>query len=95
MGLKDLPELPKPRPEPNLEGIVRLEFTLIDANIFPAASWLLNEDAINAKDADHTARIANEHRDAVQAYSAVEPKLGYFQGVLDGAFLLNPGAEGS
>lgn len=94
MGLKEVPELPKPPPEPNLEGIVRLAFTLIDPTLFPAPSWLLNEDAINVKDADHSAGIANQHRYAAQAYSAAELKLGYFQGVLDGAFLLKLGTEG-
>lgn len=95
LGLPEVCELPKPPPEPNLEGIVRLAFTLIDPKLFPAPSWLLYVDAINGKDADHAARIAEQHRDAVQACSHVELKLAYFQGVIDAAFFSNSGAEGS
>jgi hypothetical protein len=92
LGLKEVRKLPKPPPEPGLEGIIRLAFTLIDDGLFPAPSWLLNVDAINAKDADHAVRLADQYRAAVQECSNVELKLAYFQGVLDAAFRLSSGA---
>ena len=87
LGLKEVTELPKPPPEPRLEDIYRLAFTMIDDRLFPAPSWLLNVDGISAKDADHAARIASQHRKAIQALNHVELKLAYFQGSLDALYL--------
>lgn len=85
LGLREARELPQPLPEPGLEEIVRLAFCLIDPRLFPAPSWLLPAEAISAKDADHAVRLAEKHRDEVEALEHVELKLAYFQGVLDAA----------
>jgi hypothetical protein len=59
--------LPKPPAAPSLEDIIRLAFTLIDRDLFPAPSWLLPAEAIDIKDADHARRLADRHRDKVEA----------------------------
>lgn len=83
LGLKEVRELPKPLPVPHLDDIVRLAFSLIDPNLFPAPSWLLHVEAIDPKDADHASRLADEHSDKIKSYEHAEQKLAYFQGVLD------------
>ena len=86
LGLREVRELPKPPPVRSLDEIVRLAFILIDPNLFPEPSWLLHVEAIDLKDADHATRLADQHRDKVQAFEHVELKLAHFQGVLDLAF---------
>ena len=85
LGLRQVSALPQPPPAPGLEGIVRLAFTLIDRNLFPEPSWLLDVEAIDAKDADHARLLADRYRDKVMAYDHVALKLAYFNGVLDAA----------
>ena len=87
LGLKQVQELPTPPPEPGLEGIVRLAFTLIDPNLFPAPAWLLAVEAINIKDFDHAERIAKQYREEIQPLDHPALKVHYFQGVLDAAFM--------
>lgn len=59
LGLREVRELPKPPATRSLEDITRLAFTLIDRNLFPEPSWLLHVEAINVKDDDHAARLAD------------------------------------
>ena len=87
LGLREVPELPQPPSTPSLEDIVRLAFTMIDPDLFPAPSWLLDVEAIDAKDFDHATRLAEQHRDEVHSYEHVALKQHYFQGVLDWAFM--------
>ena len=87
LGLREVPELPQPPSTPSLEDIVRLAFSLIDPDLFPEPSWMLNIEAIDAKDVDHAIRLAELHRDTVQSYEQVELKLAYSQGVLDSVFI--------
>lgn len=95
LGLREMRELPKPPPAPGLDDIVRLAFTLIDRNLFHEPSWLLHVEAIDAKDADHTTRLAEQHRDKLESLEHVEMKLAYFQGVLDWASMEDPGESRS
>jgi hypothetical protein len=83
LGLREVRELPKPVARRSLEDIVRLAFTLIDRNLFPAPSWLLPVEAIELRDADHARNLASRYRDKVASYRHVELKLAYFHGVLD------------
>lgn len=85
LGLREVKEPPKPPASRSLEDIVRLAFTLIDRNIFPEPSWLLFEEALPIRDADHAVQLAARYRSRVEALEHVELKLAYFQGVLDGA----------
>ena len=85
LGLREVRSLPTAPSAPGPDDIVRLAFTLIDRNLFPEPSWLLHVEAINVKDADHAARLADQHRDKVRSFEQVELKLAYFQGVLDWA----------
>jgi hypothetical protein len=85
LGLREVRELPQPPSTPSLEDIVRLASTMIDPDLFPAPSWLLDVEAIDAKDVDHATRLAEQHRDEVHSYEYVALKQHYFQGVLDWA----------
>jgi hypothetical protein len=87
LGLREVPELPQPPSAPSFEDIVRLAFSLIDPDLFPEPSWMMNVEAINAKDVDHAIRLVEQFRDTVQSYEEVELKLAYLQGVLDWVFL--------
>jgi hypothetical protein len=42
-------------------------------------------EAIDAKDADHATRLADQHRDKVESFEAAELKFSYYHGVLDWA----------
>ena len=86
LGLREVRELPKPPSDRSMDDIVRLAFFLIDPKLFPEPSWLLAVEAIDLKDADHATRLADQHRDKVQAFEHVELKLAHFQGALDWAF---------
>lgn len=83
LGLREVRALPAEPESRSLEDIVRLAFTLVDADIFPAPSWLLHVEAIDLKDADHARKLADQSREKVASYDGVLLKLAYFQGVLD------------
>ena len=85
MGLREVRELPSEPKSRSLEDIVRLAFTLIDQELFPAPSWLLHVEMIDIKDADHARKLADQHREKVASFDSVQLKLAYFQGVLDWA----------
>ena len=93
LGLPQVRELPKPPDPRTLEDIVRLAFTLIDPDLFPAPSWLLDVEAIDIKDCDHARMLADQHRNQIEAQDHVHLKMAYFQGVLDAAHMLKTDAE--
>jgi hypothetical protein len=68
LGLREVPELPQPPSTPSLEDIVRLAFSVLDPDLFPKPSWMLNVDA---KDVDHAIRLVVKHRDTVQSYKPI------------------------
>lgn len=80
------------RSKRSVEDIVRLAFTMIDHELFPAPSWMLFEKNIDPRDTDHARRMADQYRKAVEAQDSTTLKLAYFQGVLDWAAMMN--AEG-
>lgn len=65
------------------EDILRLAFTMIDHELFPAPSWLLTVDALDLKDADHARLLADLHREPVNEFDSAVEKLAYFGGTLD------------
>ena len=65
------------------EELVRLAFTLIDPDIFPAPSWMAREDPLDAQDVDHALRIAEQHRDNLEGLQTAQEKLAYLAGALD------------
>lgn len=93
LGLPLVKQQPVELPTRSLEDIVRLAFTLIDRNLFPAPSWLLDVEAIDLKDADHARRMADQYRDKVQSCDQIELKLAYFAGVLDAAMKVGREAD--
>jgi hypothetical protein len=68
LGLREVRELPAEPESRSLEDIVRLAFTLIDRDLFPEPSWLLHVEAIDAKDADHARKLADQYRNKVGSY---------------------------
>ena len=88
LGLPIVTDLPKASPRRSLEDICRLAFTLIDPLLFPAPSWLLAAETIDAVVADHAIRLADQYRDKVAALRTTEEKLAYFAGALDAQFLM-------
>ena len=93
MGLPKISEIPKEKKVRSLEDLTRFAFTLIDVLLFPAPSWLLAEETINLVDGDHACRVADQHRDSVEALSSPDLKLAYFSGVLDAVFLAEEDAR--
>jgi hypothetical protein len=85
MGLPMVKRPPVEISDRSLEDIVRLAFTLIDRDLFPEPSWLLHAEAINLRDADHAATLADRYREKVVSFDSIPLKLAYFQGVLDWA----------
>jgi hypothetical protein len=88
MGLPGVSKLPSAAGKRSLEDLTRLAFTLIDSRLFPAPSWLLAEVEIELIDAQHARRIADEHREKIDALDHMQLKLAYFQGVLDAQVML-------
>jgi hypothetical protein len=87
LGLREVPSLPEAASR-STEDIVRLAFSAIDPDVFPAPSWLLNVEAIDGKDADHAERIIAQHVDAVMALGSDREKQHYLQGVLDASTVI-------
>lgn len=87
MGLPTVETLPEEPAKLSLEDTARLAFALIDPGLFPAPSWLLSSDVLDAKDCDHARRLAEQYREKVESYPSPQEKIGYFQGVLDAVYL--------
>ena len=82
LGLREVPSLPDVTRRSG-EELVRLAFTLIDPDLFPAPSWMAREDPLDAQDVDHALRIAEKHRANVEALQTPQEKLAYQAGALD------------
>lgn len=82
LGLREVPSLPDVSRRSGKE-LVRLAFSLIDPDIFPAPAWLMREDPLDAQDVDHALRIAEKHRDNVEALQTPQEKIAYQAGALD------------
>ena len=82
LGLREVPSLPDVSRRSG-EDLVRLAFMLIDPDIFPAPSWLMREEPLDAQDVDHALLIAQTHRANVEDLQTVQEKIVYQSGVLD------------
>ena len=82
LGLREVPILPGVTNR-STEDIARLAFTMIDPLIFPAPSWMLKVEELDARDIDHARLLADVHRESIEALGSAEEKLAYLQGVLD------------
>lgn len=47
---------------------------------FPKPSWMHTIEAINAKDADHSIRLVEQHRDTVEPYEHVDSSSRIYRG---------------
>ncbi|MEO5716244.1 MAG: hypothetical protein ABIT37_22380 [Luteolibacter sp.] len=88
LGLRELSALPVEATTRSTADILRLAFTTIDPVIFPAPSWILTEDELDPRDADHARLLAGIHREAVLALPSFDEKVAYFGGVLDAQALI-------
>ncbi|RYZ86827.1 MAG: hypothetical protein EOP06_13780 [Proteobacteria bacterium] len=83
LGLREVPEPPTRCSSRSLEDITRLGFALIDAEVFPAPTWMLDSDDLDLRDLDHGRMIADLHREWIEALPTLQEKLAYVAGVLD------------
>ena len=93
LGLREVASVPSVIAR-TAEDIVRLAFTLIDPEIFPAPPWMLREEDLNLNDADHARLIADQHAEAVSNFGSAVEKLSYFSGVVDAQVTLEAEVKG-
>ena len=88
LGLREVPSLPECECQRSSEDIVRLALTMIDPELFPAPSWMLNVEALDMRDTDHARLLADQHADPINGLATVQEKLAYAGGMLDANFKL-------
>ena len=71
------------------EDIVRLAFTTIDPVAFPAPAWMLREEELDPRDAEHARLVADLHRESINRLTSIEEKIAYGGGVLDAQFMMD------
>jgi excisionase family DNA binding protein len=71
------------------EDILRLAFSMIDPMVFPAPAWMLVEDDLDPRDADHARLVADRHRESIGRLTSIEEKIGYAGGVLDAQLMMD------
>jgi hypothetical protein len=70
LGLREVPSLSESAATRSTEDLLRLAFTLVDPEAFPAPSWLLVVEELDLKDADHARLPPDLHRGPVTALGA-------------------------
>ncbi len=95
MGLKPVSSLPDAPIDRTTEEIVRLAFSMIDPELFPAPSWLLSVASISGRDANHAVLISEKHSPDVLALPSHIEKIHYLQGVLDACHMDAVAADGN
>ena len=88
LGLREVPALPECKKR-SVEDILRLAFTLIDPDIFPAPPWTIFNEAIDAEVMDHARLHAEKHREKVDILESAQEKLAYFAGVLEAQAMMD------
>ncbi len=85
LGLAEVTALPKEDPPRSPEDMIRLAFHVIDPEVFPIPSWLLEANAISDAEVHHVEMLADLHADEVAGLEDVTLKHWFLQGVLDAA----------
>jgi len=93
LGLREVPALPESKKR-SIEDILRLAFTLIDPDIFPAPAWMFVDEAVDAQIVDHARLHAEKHQENVDQLESIQEKLAYFAGVLDSQAMMDAGISG-
>ena len=88
LGLREVPALPECADQRSNEDILRLALVLIDPELFPAPSWMLNVEALDLRDADHARLLADQHVGPINGLATVQEKLAYAAGMLDANYKL-------
>jgi hypothetical protein len=71
------------------EDIVRLALTTIDPVAFPAPAWMLRNEELDVRDAEHARLLADLHRESIIGMATIEEKIAYAGGVLDAQFMMD------
>ena len=88
LGLQEETELPEWKASAHsTEDIIRLAFNAMDSQLFPGPTWLLDAETLDERDFSHASMIFQRYVAAVEALQSDREKIGYFQGVLDAAYL--------
>jgi hypothetical protein len=87
LGLREVAKLPEDPPSRTTEDIIRLAFHSIDPEVFPSPSWLMEEAAIDGKDAELAELVFARHAEEVTALGSDRERHHYLQGVLDGHWI--------
>lgn len=95
LGLPEVSELPKEPALRTTEDIVRFAFAVMDPNVFPAPSWLLDVEVIDSRDTDHAALLMEKHGAALAELDSDRLKHAYMQGILDAHHWMKVEAEES
>ena len=87
MGLREVSAITKSNPKLSIEQVIRFAFCLIDSDVFPEPSWMLEDEAIEMALFDHARVIVEQHAEKVMELVLPNLKLAYLQGVLDAKHL--------
>lgn len=71
------------------EDIVRFAFSMIDPDVFSASAWMLEEEGLDPRDADHARLVAGRNRESIKNLTSIEEKIGYAGGVLDAQLMMD------
>ncbi len=83
LGLREVPELSQKITQRTTEEIIRLAFHTIDPEVFPPPAWMMAEEAVDGRDADHAILLMERYSDAVAALGTPGEKHSFMQGILD------------
>ncbi len=92
LGLREVPALPESRKRSN-EDVLRLAFTMIDPDIFPAPPWMLFDELVDVQVVDHARLHAEKHQANIENLQSVQEKLAYFAGVLEAQAMMDAGVS--
>ena len=87
LGLRPVMKLPDPPPTRTTDDIMRMAFHVIDPEVFPAPSWLLDAEVIDGADASHAELLVAKHAAHVARLDSDREKHAYLQGALDAAHI--------
>lgn len=88
LGLREVRELPQEIPARTTEDVIRLAFHIIDPGLFPAPTWLSEEEAITGANLNHAELIVAQHSANVAELDHYHLKTHYLQGVINMAVIM-------
>jgi hypothetical protein len=95
LGLREVPSLPGSDTKRTTEDILQLALALIDPDVFPAPSWMLDVEVLEMRDADHARLLAEKHTEPINALATALEKIHYARGVMDAQAMMEKEAGDS